>query len=1177
MSTTQVSLLLVEDNEDDYLIVRELLEDISSMDVHLEWVSTFEEGYAAIMQRHHDVCLLDYNLGGHTGLEFLQLLPADHPAPIILLTGNEDHRVDVAVAEAGAADYLVKGHTNAPVLERAIRYAIQRKASETAVTQAYRFAQATVDALPENIAVLDAEGVIVAVNSAWRNFAETSRFIGWECGVGRNYLVACEFGGTVDGLEATRLIREAMLHEGKSSLEYSCLCNGEQRWFEMCVTRFTGGGPLYAVVAHEDITIRKLAEFQLRDNSARFRALVENSWDGIALFDSYGGILFGSESTTRVLGYELDEFIGRSAFELIHEEDHEYVQLKLAAAVRQPRSGVVVTARVQHKNGEWLCLEGVFTNLLDDPNVGAIVNNYRDITERNNAEHQRDRFFTLSLDMLCIAGHDGYFKRVNPAFSEVLGYTQAELLSQPYLDLVHPDDRPDTQGVAASTAFGHSVSSFENRYRTKAGSYRWLEWKSVTGIDEGLIYAAARDVTEHKESVEALRSMRDELEVRVGERTAELEKTNAALQFEMTERIGAEDEARIRARQQEAVAEFGRQALTDVDMQTLLDGATALVSSTLEVEVGAVMEELPHDDGLRIAATTGWRRDLKGMGVPGGRGSLSGFALLSDTPTIVTDLANETRFVPPPLLLERGIVSGLTVVVQGYERPYGTLSALTIAKRDFTLNDIHFLQAMSNVLTAVIERHRVEMHIRDLNIQLNETNQQLRQDNVERQVALAALNEVTLILQLAKEEAEQARENAEIANLAKSEFLSRMSHELRTPLNAILGFGQILEMRNADADRQQQANIQQILKAGRHLLDLINEVLDIASIEAGHLSLSTEPVEMGSIVRQVMDMVQPLAAAREITIADGMTCDGTSHPRVLADQQRLKQVLLNFLSNAVKYNNSGGSVVIGCQAIAGEAATFDGVACAGRLRILVQDTGPGLTPDEMTRLFMPFERLEASKTKIEGSGIGLSLCKKLVEAMQGEVGVESEFGKGSTFWMELPLLANSTSPTDAEDGQQAAELVAPIFDTPHTILYIEDNLSNVNLVERVLANLSDQIKLFPAMQGSLGLDMATLHHPDLILLDLHLPDMMGSAVLARLKDNPETRDIPVIVLSADATAHQIERLMNAGAKHYLTKPLDVRELYAVLQENLTEAPINAPAITSDHEQKPLPERPISHH
>jgi len=1154
MNAPLVKILLVEDNEDDYLLVKELAEDITSMQINLQWVSTFDAGYDAITKSHFDVCLLDYNLGARTGLEFLMMLPADHPAPIILLTGNEDYRVDVAAAEAGAADYLVKCHVRAPILERAIRYAMQRKVSEAAVAQAHRFAQATVDALPDNIAVLDTDGTVVAVNSAWRNFANENGFIGSECLVGTNYLRACELDGSEHGHAAMQYICTVMETGARlSSLEYPCHSPWQQRWFEMRATRFTGEGPRHIVVAHSEITERKSAELELRESAARFRALVENSWDGIALFDCSGDILFGSHSTLRVLGYELDEFVGRSAFELIHEDDHEYVQKKLQASLNQPRVGILVTARVRHKNGLWLCMEGVFTNLLDEPSVGAIVNNYRDITERNNAEYQRDRFFTLSLDLLCIAGRDGYFKRVNPAFSDVLGFTREELLSQPYLELVHLDDRPDTQGAAASTAFGHSVTNFENRYRTKGGSYRWLEWKSVIGIEEGLTYATARDVTLRKESEAALRGMRDELEGRVVQRTDELERANAALQFEIAERAAAEDEARIRARQQEAVAEFGRQALTDVDLQGLLDCAVLLVSTTLEVEVAALLEQLPGETDLLIAAITGWDSDLKGTRIPGGVGSLSGFAMMTDGPTLVTELASETRFTRSPLLLERGIVSGLAVTVHGYERPFGTLSALAVARREFTQNDVHFLQAMSNVVTAVIERHRVETRIRDLNIQLNGTNQQLRQDNVERQIAIGALGEITTVLQAAKDEAVQARANAEVANLAKSEFLSRMSHELRTPLNAILGFGQILEMRSADADDQQQANIQQILKAGRHLLDLINEVLDIASIEAGHLSLSPEPVALGSLVKEVIEMVHPLAGAREIVITDGVAGDGALDHHVLADQQRLKQVLLNFLSNSVKYNRSGGTVIVRCEPIAGDAVSLDGVACEGLLRILVQDTGPGLSTDEMDRLFIPFERLGASRTKVEGSGIGLSLCKRLVEAMKGEVGVESEVGKGSTFWINLPLVASSPPPQDTADGRLANERSAPSFDTPQTILYIEDKLSNIILIERVLSDFSDQIRLLPTMQGSIGLEIAALHKPDLILLDVHLPDMTGQGVLAKLKENPETRNIPVVVLSADATARQIERLMEAGATHYLTKPLDVRQLFIVLSETLKDA------------------------
>lgn len=384
-----------------------------------------------------------------------------------------------------------------------------------------------------------------------------------------------------------------------------------------------------------------------------------------------------------------------------------------------------------------------------------------------------------------------------------------------------------------------------------------------------------------------------------------------------------------------------------------------------------------------------------------------------------------------------------------------------------------------------------------------------------------------------------ARETAEAASRAKSEFLSRMSHELRTPLNAILGFGQLLEIEDLTPDNRE--SVEHILKGGRHLLDLINEVLDMTGIEAGRLRLAPEVVPVCEVAREVLDLLRPLAAQREITLRAHSVQGCSSF--VLADRQRLKQVLLNLLSNGIKYNHKGGSVVVESEEMPGD-----------RLRISVRDTGDGIPSDRIGRLFTPFERLGAEQTGIEGTGLGLALSKRITEAMGGTIGVQSEAvaGKGTTFWIELPL---GESPIDIFDGvvtdsQRAKE--TRVADLMTKILYVEDNLANLELVQRILARRPD-IELIPCMQGELALELARLHRPHLILLDLHLPDVPGEQVLQRLRQTSESRDIPVIVVSADATNGQTERLVAFGAQGYLTKPIDVRTFVATIDDVLAGA------------------------
>jgi PAS domain S-box-containing protein len=380
----------------------------------------------------------------------------------------------------------------------------------------------------------------------------------------------------------------------------------------------------------------------------------------------------------------------------------------------------------------------------------------------------------------------------------------------------------------------------------------------------------------------------------------------------------------------------------------------------------------------------------------------------------------------------------------------------------------------------------------------------------------------------------EAKEEADRANHAKSDFLSRMSHELRTPLNSILGFGQLLDRQSPT--ETQRPRIRYILSAGRHLLNLINEVLDISRIEAGTLQLSVEPVCLEEAIGEALDLMRPLAAERTIVLASNCSADTATY--VLADRQRLKQVLLNLLSNAVKYTAVKGCVTVSF-ADSGKDLT----------RISVRDTGAGIPVDKLARLFTPFDRLGAERSSVEGTGLGLALCQRLVHAMNGSIGVNSTLGHGSTFWLDLP---HAISPLQTLSARGPSVSEPPIAEESRRILYIEDNFSNVTLVDQMLAE-RPALELMTAMQGRVGLELARQHSPDLILLDLHLPDMPGWQVLAQLKADQLTRDVPVVVISADATSPQIKRLLSAGARAYLTKPIDIAEFFRVIEDALTPA------------------------
>ncbi len=435
------------------------------------------------------------------------------------------------------------------------------------------------------------------------------------------------------------------------------------------------------------------------------------------------------------------------------------------------------------------------------------------------------------------------------------------------------------------------------------------------------------------------------------------------------------------------------------------------------------------------------------------------------------------------------------------------------------------------VITDISARKQAELTLRLTKeryySEQNRLDQILKNSNLELMQAIAT--------------AEQASALAEKANRAKSEFLSNMSHELRTPLGTILGFAQLIDTGEPAPTPVQKRNIQQILRAGWYLLDLINEILDLALIESGTLSISLEPVALCHVLHDCQAMIEPLAQKHSVNVI----FNNIDAPFIVqVDPTRLKQVLINLLSNAIKYNKPGGSVVVNC------------TAALRQLRIRVEDSGLGLTPESIAQLFQPFNRLGQENNGEEGTGIGLVMTKRLIELMGGKIGLESTVGAGSIFWVDMDLTTNSQLPDHQIPKPQMPPITSPQAvpsaiqgSNVYSVLYVEDNPANLLLVENILARRAD-IRLLTACDGTAGVSFARTAQPDVILMDINLPGMSGSCALNILKKDPLTAHIPVIALSANAIPADIKKGLDAGFFSYLTKPIRIDELMRVIGESL---------------------------
>lgn len=1098
--------------------------------------------------------------------------------------------------------------------------------------------------------------------------------------------------------------------------------------------------PIKMVFVARDISDRKQAEERLVKSEETYRRFVETINDAIYEVSNDGTIIYVSPAIERIVGYKPDELLGKNFFAFMYPDDRpilmealqslgqtdfshlEYRYITKTGDVCWVRS----STRAVYQNGVMVGGNGSLTNVndrklaeleilklnntlelkieertaqLEETNRMLVLENSERVLAQENLiskTTELENFFNVALDLLCIAGIDGKFIKVNKAWESILGFSSEDLEKRNFLEFIHPEDMQQTLDAMQQLSEKNPILNFVNRYQTKDGDYRFIEWRSRPVGNQ--IYAAARDITERKRAMDFERELLQFSPKIAGIRQAEIPQVmNLSL-----ERIGkflaadrsyiyefdfdnqtmskthewCEDESysRINKRQNIPLADFP--LITElilsnenyvVESTDLLsddrwkereklqaDGIKSTICIPLSIEnqvIGFVRLDSIHTRKEFIEAEINILKVWSGMlsslinsqraenlleqtrqnyetffntiddflFVFDENGNIVdtnntvierlGFSLdelknqsvmmvrpkeyWEEAATTISDLltgklayctipliSKSGKQIPVETRVKKGYWNGKNVIfgvskdisqIKISEQKFSLAFQSNSAMMAISLFDKGDYLDVNNFFLEILGFSRDEI--------IGKTNRQLGlfpDPNLRNQI-LDSLNDnipvrkleilmrtkdgtikigllsadsimvggqrclITTTMDITdrkkvEDELRKARQEAELANVAKSEFLSRMSHELRTPMNAILGFAQLLEM--SDLNTSQLKGVNHILHSGKHLLNLINEVLDISRIESGRLSLSLEPVNLGSVVAEMLEIIKPLMQARGLKYKHGVNFRPELF--VKTDRQRLKQVLLNLLNNAIKYNRDGGLISVDTLVRKDETTEIEWI------RIEIIDTGMGIEKENIQKLFNPFERIGAEMTSTEGTGLGLAVVKKLVNAMGGFVGVESVWGEGSNFWIELPLIESQLITAEKDLG--LANIEPMLSSKTGVVLYIEDNASNIELVEQILKSQRANVELYTETHGRKAVELAIQFNPSLILLDLNLPDIHGSEVLTQLQANKKTTEIPVVVISADAMPQQLNKLLKAGAKNYLTKPLDIMQFLNIIDE-----------------------------
>ena len=966
-------------------------------------------------------------------------------------------------------------------------------------------------------------------------------------GRGREELIGSPFKGYfTDPERAEQGIRLVLTHGKVTNYELTARRpDGRETVVSYNASTFDDeSGRLQGVfAAARDVTQQKELERQLREQQVYLRGLIEASVDGLVTVDPDGFITDVNETMCRMAGYDRNALVGTAFADYFTDPERARAGVAQTFAEGAVQEYALTLVSRSRRELEVSFNASVYRD--ESGNPTGILASARDVTDRVRLEEQlRERqsylrgLIEASIDGLVTVSPTGVVTDVNQKMCELTGRERDELIGSPFKNYFTDPERADL-GVRQTFA-GGVVTDYElvlvaANGRKSTVSFNASVFRSPEGELQG-IFASARDIT---------------AQARLSQQLTEQQVYNRSLIEASADALFAIDPDGVITDVNAAATRltgYSRRHLTNLrfaELFTRPERATAGVEQTFaESRVLGYELELNTSSGLRVTVSfnAGVFSDASGNPV----GILAAARDITQQKDLDRQLRSQQSYTRS--LIESNIDALMTTdplgIITDVNQQMESLTGRTRGELVGSPCKDHFTDpaAAEEGIRLVLREGTVtnyELTVRSTNgtetvVSYNAST--FFDENGKLQGVFAAARDVT-DLKRGEERIRIAREEAERANRAKSEFLSRMSHELRTPLNAILGFTQLLEMDELTGEPAERVG--QIDRAGRHLLGLINEVLDISRIEAGQIALSPEPVRVAGVLDETAQLVAGLSEQCGVD----MRLDVADDHWARVDQQRFKQVLLNLLSNAVKYNKRTGTVTVRSELV------------DGRLRLRVSDTGQGIPENRVVELFTPFNRLGADRTGIEGSGLGLSLSKALAEAMGGSLDLETTSSDGSTFLLEVPASEKRgpAAPPHSSSGA-AEECVHGQHPRPvgnHAVLYIEDNLANVDLLEDILGK-RENITLIPSLQGSLGIDLARTRKPSLVLLDLHLPDMSGEEVLRHLKHDPETAAIPVVILTADAINAKPEHFLSQGARAHLTKPIDVGRLVDVVDTVLAE-------------------------